>query len=240
MIEELFQRLASIFRVKRGVDEFAQVLDAREGLGRVLGFKELDVAGAVDQKLQDLPRYWPSRRERGRRWSLLAGLTASAPSSPAGCVRSVACSRLIAMSATEIEMQVDRNRSGRSSSSQVSGRSSASTRRGRPSLHRFGDLPLTAAPRMLPPPSLAHLQSDRESFSAPGRPARAAVDAQLPAQPLPTSESPVSSARLSSVSIVVLPIPRTGVLITRSSDTESSGFRMTFKYEIMSLISARS
>ena len=42
------------------------------------------------------------------------------------------------------------------------------------------------------------------------------------------------------VSMVVLPMPRAGVLITRSSDTESSGFRMTFRYEIMSLISARS
>ena len=42
------------------------------------------------------------------------------------------------------------------------------------------------------------------------------------------------------ISIVVLPIPRTGVLITRNSEIESSGFWMTFKYEIMSLISARS
>ena len=40
--------------------------------------------------------------------------------------------------------------------------------------------------------------------------------------------------------LLVLPIPRAGVLITRSSETESSGFWMTFKYEFMSLISARS
>ena len=56
----------------------------------------------------------------------------------------------------------------------------------------------------------------------------------------PQSDSPVSSANASKVSTVVLPIPRTGVLITRSSDTESSGFTMTFRYETMSLISVRS
>ena len=39
----------------------------------------------------------------------------------------------------------------------------------------------------------------------------------------PHSDSPVSSATRSATSIVVLPIPRTGVLITRSNETESSG-----------------
>ena len=35
-------------------------------------------------------------------------------------------------------------------------------------------------------------------------------------------------------------MPRVGVLITRSSEIESSGLWMTFRYEIMSLISERS
>ena len=56
----------------------------------------------------------------------------------------------------------------------------------------------------------------------------------------PHSEAPVSSATRSRVSSVALPIPRAGVLITRNSEIESSGLCMTFRYEIMSLISARS
>ena len=40
--------------------------------------------------------------------------------------------------------------------------------------------------------------------------------------------------------MVPFPMPRAGVLITRSREIVSSGFWMTFKYEIMSLISARS
>ena len=44
----------------------------------------------------------------------------------------------------------------------------------------------------------------------------------------------------SMVSMVVLPMPRVGVLITRCKAIESSGLLMTLRYEIMSLISARS
>ena len=52
--------------------------------------------------------------------------------------------------------------------------------------------------------------------------------------------TPVSSESLSSVSSVVFPIPRGGVFTTRSKAMESSGFCSSFRYEIMSLISARS
>ena len=56
----------------------------------------------------------------------------------------------------------------------------------------------------------------------------------------PHSDNPVSRARRSRVSMVPLPTPRVGVLITRRREMESSGFWITFRYEIMSLISARS
>ena len=71
--------------------------------------------------------------------------------------------------------------------------------------------------------------------------ARAGSNCLLIASPTaPHIDNPVSRASRSIISIVVLPIPRTGVLITRSSETESSGLSTTFKYEIKSLISARS
>ena len=56
----------------------------------------------------------------------------------------------------------------------------------------------------------------------------------------PHMEVPVSSAMFSMASRVFLPMPRVGVLITRCTAMESSGFWMTFRYEIKSLISARS
>ena len=91
------------------------------------------------------------------------------------------------------------------------------------------------------PASIARPSSinSRKLFNAAT--ARAGNNCRVIASPTaPHIDNPVSSASRSIVSIVVLPIPRTGVLITRSSETESSGFWMTFKYEIMSLISARS
>ena len=54
------------------------------------------------------------------------------------------------------------------------------------------------------------------------------------------SGRPVSRASRSRVSIVPLPMPRVGVLMTRNSEIESSGFKTTLRYEIMSLISERS
>ena len=45
----------------------------------------------------------------------------------------------------------------------------------------------------------------------------------------PHSDMPVSSAMRSRVSIVVLPMPRGGVLMTRCSAMESSGFRMSLQ-----------
>ena len=51
---------------------------------------------------------------------------------------------------------------------------------------------------------------------------------------------PVSRASRSSVSSVVLPIPRAGVLIALCSAIESCGFLTSRRYAIRSLISARS
>ena len=50
VVEELVERLAAVARIHGGVDQFAQVLDAREGFGRVFFFQLLDVAGAVDEE----------------------------------------------------------------------------------------------------------------------------------------------------------------------------------------------
>src|SRR5262249_16922495 len=54
MIEELVEGFAAVFRVHGGIHEFAQVFDAGVGLGRVFVFEQLDVAGAVDEELQEL------------------------------------------------------------------------------------------------------------------------------------------------------------------------------------------
>ena len=54
MVEKLVERLAAIAGVHGGVDQFVQVLDSRVGFGRVFFFEQFDVAGAVDQELQDV------------------------------------------------------------------------------------------------------------------------------------------------------------------------------------------
>ena len=54
MIEKLGQSLAALFGIVRGVGQFLQVLNAAEGLRRALGLKRLDVAGAVDEKANQL------------------------------------------------------------------------------------------------------------------------------------------------------------------------------------------
>jgi hypothetical protein len=51
VVEKLGQGLAALLRVLRGVGEFLQVLDAREGFGRGLFFERADVAGAVVEEL---------------------------------------------------------------------------------------------------------------------------------------------------------------------------------------------
>ena len=71
MIEKFRQRLAAISRVERGVHQFAQVLNARQRLRRVFVLQQLDVAGAVDQKFQNLNSIRrPTRRTKRhrRRW----------------------------------------------------------------------------------------------------------------------------------------------------------------------------
>src|SRR6201982_3847957 len=54
MVEEFFQGLTAVFRIEGGVDEFAQILDAGVGLGRVFVFEQLDVLGAVNEELEHL------------------------------------------------------------------------------------------------------------------------------------------------------------------------------------------
>jgi len=52
VVEELIERLAAVTGVGGRVHQFAQVFDAREGFRRVLGFEKPDVAGAVDEELE--------------------------------------------------------------------------------------------------------------------------------------------------------------------------------------------
>ena len=52
MVEKLIKRFAAVARVGSGIDQLAQVFDARESFGRVFGFEQLDVAGAVDEEFQ--------------------------------------------------------------------------------------------------------------------------------------------------------------------------------------------
>ncbi len=97
-----------------------------------------------------------------------------------------------------------------------------------------------SARRRFPPAWRARLRSAHGNSQ--GRKARGGSNCSLqsPRRSPPTATTPFPAQAAPSSSIVVLPMPRTGVLITRSRETESSGFWMTFKYEIMSLISARS
>ena len=54
MVEKLIKRFAAVARVGSGIDQLAQVFDARESFGRVFGFEQLDVAGAVDEEFQQI------------------------------------------------------------------------------------------------------------------------------------------------------------------------------------------
>ena len=56
VVEKLAERLAAIARIHGRVHQLAQVLDAGQRLGRVLLLQQLDVAGAVEQELQQLGR----------------------------------------------------------------------------------------------------------------------------------------------------------------------------------------
>ena len=74
------------------------------------------------------------------------------------------------------------------------------------------------------PASMARASSIRSlnAFSAAN--ARCGRSFRFSTSPIaPHSDSPVSRATRSSVSSVVLPMPRVGVLMTRSSEIESSG-----------------
>ena len=54
VIEEFGERFAALLGVLRGVGEFLQVFNAREGFGRGFFFERADVAGAVDEELDEL------------------------------------------------------------------------------------------------------------------------------------------------------------------------------------------
>ena len=245
VIEELIERLAAVARVHGGVYQFAQVLDAREGFRRVFFFELLDVSGAINQKLEKLSGI---RRSAGSA-EALDDFVASATVGGGGGISPVATS-LCGMSSADIagseikaevagiEVGVDlRLRAlGRASPARLE--PSATRQRSSSDVLR----PSSSSPlRRRCPPTCARPSSisSRKLFNAAK--ARAGNNCRAIASPsAPHIDSPVSSANRSIISMVVLPMPRTGVLITRSSDTESSGFWITFKYEIRSLISARS
>ena len=54
MVEEVGEGFAAFLGVLRGVGQFLEVLDAREGLGRGLVFQRADVAAAVVEELDKL------------------------------------------------------------------------------------------------------------------------------------------------------------------------------------------
>ncbi len=54
MVQELVERFPAVARISSGVDQFAQVFDARESFRRILLFEQLDVAGAIDQELEQV------------------------------------------------------------------------------------------------------------------------------------------------------------------------------------------
>ncbi len=56
MVEKLVQSFTTIAGIHGRVDQFAQVLDARVSLGRVFLLEQFDVAGAVDEKFQNIGR----------------------------------------------------------------------------------------------------------------------------------------------------------------------------------------
>ncbi len=67
VVKKLFQTFAAIFGVERGIHQLAQVFDARVGLRCVFGLELLDVAGAVDQELEEFcSESGLTRRAEGR------------------------------------------------------------------------------------------------------------------------------------------------------------------------------
>ena len=56
MIQKLIKRFAPVAGIHGRVDQFAQVFYAGVGVGRVFCFEQLDVTGAVDEKLQNISR----------------------------------------------------------------------------------------------------------------------------------------------------------------------------------------
>ena len=210
VIEKLVQSFAAVTRIHGGIHQFAQVLDPRESLGRVFFFELLDVASAVDKEFQKLGGIGAAPGVRKAR--LLRCVRPPRPRLATIFGRTSDCRHLRS-----------RNRS-----SDCSGSKSVSS-----ALRRFVRQ-LRSQPASRPravffqllhivPASIARPSSIRslKALQRRQRPLRQKL--ALDRFPIaPHNETPVSSATRSRVSMVVLPIPRTGVLITRSSEIESS------------------
>jgi hypothetical protein len=54
VIQKLRQRLAALLRILRGICKFLEIFDAGEGFGRAFFFERADVAGAIDEELDEL------------------------------------------------------------------------------------------------------------------------------------------------------------------------------------------
>ena len=251
VVEEFGEGFAALLGVVRGVGEFLQVLNAAEGLGRAFGFESFDVAGAVDDEADELgegggvagraeglravlvlvgfvavgasfpgPKFetWGTRfsgsdrdmtseRPRLRLWSLPAGEKCDASrsgiwfSSPPNCASTLSISG-VAGSRCRAEAEAGVG---------VVGADSATSAASLPA--KSGSI-MACASRM-------SWRKDSSAMSARVGMRRLAMAAAVASH----VERPVSRARRSRVSSVVLPMPRAGVLMTRCRAMESCGLR---------------
>jgi hypothetical protein len=54
MVEKLIEGFTAVAGIGGRVHQFAQIFDTGEGFGRVFGFEQFDVAGAVDEKFEEV------------------------------------------------------------------------------------------------------------------------------------------------------------------------------------------
>ena len=82
VVEKFSERFAALLRILRGVGEFLQVFNTREGFGRAFFFERADVSGAVDEEFDQL-----------RQSRCIAGFAEcrARPSGSAGAVAGAAC-----------------------------------------------------------------------------------------------------------------------------------------------------
>ena len=227
VVEKLVQRLAAVARIHGGVHQFAQVLDARQRLRRVFLLELLDVAGAVDQELQQLGSGCRHRRARGSLRRAPRRLREHARVSPSA---NVVRRKIRGLGRLRTPPARSRWRAAnplrRSARQTASGAGSPAV-----SLTRSRKVPRCMA-RASSISSLKLLSAARarSGSSCAEAPRRSHPTSRCPSPARFARGSPSCSCRCRAV----------GVLITRCIAIESSGFCMTFRYEIMSLISARS